>query len=40
MACRFDGSACRFNQVEPKTTELLVGRAEWVERALALLPSL
>ena len=40
MACRFDGSACRFNQVEPKTTELLVGRPEWVERALALLPSL
>jgi 3'(2'), 5'-bisphosphate nucleotidase len=40
VACRFDGSACRFNQGDPKTTELLVGRAEWVERARALLPSL
>ena len=40
VACRFDGSACRFNQIDPKTTELLVGRAEWVERARALLPSL
>src|SRR5688500_18095328 len=40
VACRFDGSACRFNQSDPKTTELLVGRAEWVERARALLPSL
>jgi 3'(2'), 5'-bisphosphate nucleotidase len=40
VACRFDGSPCRFNQAEPKTTELLIGRAEWVERARALLPSL
>jgi 3'(2'), 5'-bisphosphate nucleotidase len=40
VACRFDGSACRFNQSDPKTTELLIGRAEWVERARALLPSL
>jgi len=40
VACRFDGSACRFYQSDPKTTELLVGRAEWVERARALLPSL
>jgi 3'(2'), 5'-bisphosphate nucleotidase len=40
VACRFDGSACRFNQSDPKTTELLLGRAEWVERARALLPSL
>jgi 3'(2'), 5'-bisphosphate nucleotidase len=40
VACRFDGSACRFNQSDPKTPDLLVGRAEWVERARALLPSL
>jgi 3'(2'), 5'-bisphosphate nucleotidase len=40
VACRFDGSACRFNQPDPKTPDLLIGRAEWVERARALLPSL
>jgi 3'(2'), 5'-bisphosphate nucleotidase len=40
MACRFDGSACRFNQPEPKTPDLLLGRAEWVEQARGLLPSL
>jgi 3'(2'), 5'-bisphosphate nucleotidase len=40
VACRFDGSACRFNQSDPKTLDLLIGRAEWVERARALLPSL
>jgi len=40
VACRFDGSACRFNQVDPKTPDLLIGRAEWVDRARALLPSL
>ena len=40
VACRFDGSACRFNQADAKTPELLIGRAEWVERARALLPSL
>jgi 3'(2'), 5'-bisphosphate nucleotidase len=40
VACRFDGSACRFNQADPKTPDLLIGRAEWVERARALLPSL
>jgi len=40
VACRFDGTACRFNQAEPKTPDLLIGRAEWVERARALLPSL
>jgi 3'(2'), 5'-bisphosphate nucleotidase len=40
VACRFDGSACRFNQPDPKTPELMIGRAEWVERARALLPSL
>jgi len=40
VACRFDGSACRFNQSDPKTPDLLIGRAEWVERARALLPSL
>jgi len=39
-ACRFDGSACRFNQPDPKTPDLLIGRAEWVERARALLPEL
>jgi 3'(2'), 5'-bisphosphate nucleotidase len=40
VACRFDGSACRFNQSDPKTPDLLIGRAEWVERARALLPTL
>ncbi len=40
VACRFDGSACRFNQPDAKTPDLLIGRAEWVERARALLPSL
>jgi 3'(2'), 5'-bisphosphate nucleotidase len=40
VACRFDGSACRFNQPDPKTPDLLIGRAEWVERARALLPAL
>ena len=40
VACRFDGSPCRFNQADAKTPELLIGRAEWVERARALLPSL
>jgi 3'(2'), 5'-bisphosphate nucleotidase len=40
LACRFDGSACRFNQPDAKTPDLLIGRAEWVERARALLPSL
>jgi 3'(2'), 5'-bisphosphate nucleotidase len=40
VACRFDGSACRFNQADPKTPDLLVGRLEWVERARALLSTL
>jgi 3'(2'), 5'-bisphosphate nucleotidase len=40
VACRFDGSACRFNQPDAKTPDLLIGRAEWVERARALLPTL
>ncbi len=40
VACRFDGSACRFNQPDAKTPDLLIGRAEWVERARALLPPL
>jgi 3'(2'), 5'-bisphosphate nucleotidase len=39
-ACRFDGSPCRFNQADPKTPDLLIGRASWVEQARALLPSL
>jgi len=39
-ACRFDGSACRFNQAEPKTTELLIGRPVIVERVRGLLASL
>jgi len=39
-ACRFDGSACRFNQADPKTPDLLVGRGHWVEQARALLPEL
>ncbi|HEU5294686.1 MAG TPA: 3'(2'),5'-bisphosphate nucleotidase CysQ [Burkholderiaceae bacterium] len=38
-ACRFDGSACRFNQPDPKTPDLLIGRREWVEQAQALLPA-
>lgn len=40
VACRFDGSPLRFNQPDPKTPDLLIGRAEWVDRARALLPSL
>jgi 3'(2'), 5'-bisphosphate nucleotidase len=40
VACRFDGSACRFNQPDPKTPDLLIGRAEWVEQVRALLPRL
>jgi 3'(2'), 5'-bisphosphate nucleotidase len=40
VACRFDGSPCRFNQPDAKTPDLLIGRAEWVERARALLPTL
>jgi 3'(2'), 5'-bisphosphate nucleotidase len=39
-ACRFDGSPCRYNQPDPKTPDLLVGQASWVEQARALLPSL
>jgi len=39
-ACRFDGSPCRFNQPDPKTPDLLIGRAHWVEQARALLPAL
>jgi len=39
-ACRFDGSPCRFNQPDPKTPDLLVGRSQWVEQARALLPGL
>lgn len=40
VACRFDGSACRYNQPDPKTPDLLIGRGEWVERVRALLPEL
>lgn len=40
VACRFDGSPCRYNQPDPKTPDLLIGRAEWVERTRALLPGL
>lgn len=40
VACRFDGSACRYNQADPKTPDLLIGRAHWVEQARALLPTL
>jgi len=40
LACRFDGSACRYNQADPKTPDLLIGRAHWVEQVLALLPTL
>jgi 3'(2'), 5'-bisphosphate nucleotidase len=40
VACRFDGSPCRFNQADPKTPDLLIGRTAWVEQARALLPSL
>jgi 3'(2'), 5'-bisphosphate nucleotidase len=39
-ACRFDGSPCRFNQPDPKTPDLLLGRSQWVEQARALLPGL
>ncbi len=39
-ACRFDGSACRYNQPSPKTPDLLIGRGELVEQVRALLPSL
>jgi len=39
-ACRFDGSPCRYNQPDPKTLDLLIGRAHWVARARELLPSL
>jgi 3'(2'), 5'-bisphosphate nucleotidase len=39
-ACRFDGSPCRYNQPDPKTPDLLIGQASWVEQARALLPSL
>jgi 3'(2'), 5'-bisphosphate nucleotidase len=39
-ACRFDGSPCRFNQPDPKTPDLLLGRSHWVEQARALLPGL
>ena len=40
LACRFDGSACRYNQADPKTNDLLIGSAHWVEQARALLPTL
>src|SRR5512143_2701052 len=40
VACRFDGSTCRFNQPDPKTPDLLIGRTEWVEQARALLSRL
>jgi 3'(2'), 5'-bisphosphate nucleotidase len=40
LACRFDGSPCRYNQADPKTPDLLIGRAHWVEQARALLPML
>jgi 3'(2'), 5'-bisphosphate nucleotidase len=39
-ACRFDGSPCRYNQADPKTPDLMIGRPQWVEQARALLPSL
>ena len=39
-ACRFDGSACRYNQPDPTTPDLLIGRADWVAQARALLASL
>jgi 3'(2'), 5'-bisphosphate nucleotidase len=39
-ACRFDGSACRYNQSDPKTPDLLIGRPEFVARVRGLLPSL
>jgi len=39
-ACRFDGSACLYNQPNPKTPDLLIGRTELVEQVRALLPSL
>ena len=38
VACRFDGSACRYNQPDPKTPDLLIGRREWVDKVRALLP--
>ncbi|HTP71680.1 MAG TPA: 3'(2'),5'-bisphosphate nucleotidase CysQ [Burkholderiaceae bacterium] len=40
VACRFDGSPCRYNQPDPKTPDLLIGSAHWVEQARALLASL
>jgi len=40
VACRFDGSACRYNQPDPKTPDLLIGSAHWVEQARAVLASL
>jgi 3'(2'), 5'-bisphosphate nucleotidase len=39
-ACRFDGSPCRYNQPDPKTPDLVIGRPVIVERARALLASL
>jgi len=39
-ACRFDGSPCLYNQADPKTPDLLIGRHVIVERARALLASL
>jgi len=39
-ACRFDGTACAYNQPDPKTPDLLIGRPELVARVLALLPTL
>jgi 3'(2'), 5'-bisphosphate nucleotidase len=39
-ACRFDGSPCRYNQPDPKTPDLLIGQAHWVEQARALLPAM
>jgi 3'(2'), 5'-bisphosphate nucleotidase len=39
-ACRFDGSACLFNQPEHKTPDLLIGRPEFVARVRDVLASL
>jgi 3'(2'), 5'-bisphosphate nucleotidase len=40
VACRFDGSPCQYNQPDPKTPDLLIGRSDLVERVRALLPSI
>jgi 3'(2'), 5'-bisphosphate nucleotidase len=39
-ACRFDGTACRYNQPDPKTPDLLIGRPDLVAQVRSLLPSL